>query len=41
MIDIASYILGYIRGKRTGNIVISGSINCTDDGSGNITITEG
>ena len=40
MIDFFSYIFGLIVGKRSGNIILSGSINCTDDGNGNITITE-
>lgn len=42
MIDIVSYILGYESGKNNGStaVEITGSINCADDGQGNITITE-
>lgn len=42
MIDIVSYILGLIKGKAegAGNVIIEGGITCTDDGNGNITITE-
>lgn len=36
--DITSYILGTEDGKK--NIEIEGGINCTDDGHGNIVITE-
>ena len=40
--NFISYILGFIKGKSEGskNVVIEGAINCTDDGNGNITITE-
>lgn len=43
MIDIVSYILGHIKGKSDGqsDVVITGAITCTDDGNGNVTITEG
>lgn len=43
MIDIVSYILGLIKGRIEGasNIVIEGTFTATDDGNGNITITEG
>lgn len=43
MIDIVSYILGHTKGKADGasDVVIEGSITCTDDGNGNITVTEG
>lgn len=42
MIDIVSYILGLIKGKSMGasHVIIEGGITCTDDGNGNITITE-
>lgn len=36
--DILSYIMGLIKGK--SNVVITGAVTCTDDGNGNITITE-
>lgn len=40
--DEVSYIIGYQKGKKAGteNIVIEGGVTCTDDGNGNITITE-
>ena len=38
LMDIISYILGHENGER--NVVITGAINCVDDGDGNITITE-
>lgn len=44
MIDIVSYILGLIAGKKKGeeNVVISGSLTVTDPNSdGNIVISEG
>lgn len=41
MFDIISYILGLEKGRGEGNVVIEGSVTCTDDGNGNITITEG
>lgn len=37
--DIISYILGMEEGKH--KVVITGEVTCTDDGNGNITITEG
>jgi hypothetical protein len=38
MLDIVYYILG--KEKGTGQIVVDGTnMNCTDDGSGNITVT--
>lgn len=42
MFDIVSYLIGLVKGKKEGskNVVIEGAINCTDDGNGNITITE-
>ena len=42
MFDIKAYIMGLIRGKAEGekNVVITGAVTCTDDGNGNITITE-
>ena len=42
MIDIISYIMGFVKGKAKGAsaVIIEGGITCTDDGSGNITITE-
>lgn len=42
MFDIVSYLIGLVKGKKEGskNVVIEGAINCTDDGYGNITITE-
>lgn len=36
--DITSYVLGHEAGQ--GNVIITGAIDCTDDGDGNITITE-
>lgn len=40
--DVASYIMGHEKGKTDGqsDVVVTGSINCADDGNGNITITE-
>ena len=39
MIDIWSFILGFIKGKK--HVVLDGdSYTFTDDGEGNITITE-
>lgn len=38
-IDAVSYILGQAAGK--DKVVISGEIVCTDDGEGNVTITQG
>ncbi len=42
MIDIVAYLLGFIKGKAIGAqaVVIEGGISCTDDGNGNVTITE-
>lgn len=42
MFDIISYLMGLIKGKSEGakEVVITGAVNCTDDGDGNITITE-
>lgn len=41
--DFVSFLVGLIKGRREGekNVTITGSITCTDDGDGNITITEG
>lgn len=39
--DETSYIIGYETGKNSGSVTIDGTLNCTDDGQGNITITEG
>ena len=36
--DATSYIIGHDAGKKV--VEITGSIDCTDDGNGNITITE-
>lgn len=36
--DMASYEMGKTDGK--GEVVIEGGVTCTDDGNGNITITE-
>lgn len=36
--DIASYILGTEDGRK--NVVIEGSVTCTDDGQGNVVINE-
>lgn len=40
--DATSYIIGYESGKEAGasDVIITGAVTCTDDGSGNITITE-
>lgn len=38
MIDILSYIMGLVNGS--SEVVITGGVNCTDDGDGNITVTE-
>ena len=38
MFDIVSYLMGLVKGSK--NVVISGAVTCTDDGDGNITITE-
>ena len=40
--DEVSYIMGFTKGKSDGqsDVVITGAINCADDGNGNITITE-
>ena len=44
--DAASYIMGHVKGEAkgveeaTGTVVIENGITCTDDGNGNITITE-
>jgi len=38
-LDAVSYILGQAAGK--GRVVIDGAIVCTDDGEGNVTITQG
>lgn len=40
--DAISYLMGHTKGVEdgTGVIVIEEGITCTDDGSGNITITE-
>lgn len=38
MIDILSYEMGRVKGQ--GEVVIEGGVTCTDDGDGNITITE-
>lgn len=42
MFDDTSYIMGYTSGKTAGksDVVIESGITCTDDGNGNITITE-
>lgn len=46
MLDIFSYLLGLFKGLKKGRqqgkgvIEITGGITCTDDGEGNITITE-
>lgn len=42
MIDIVAYLLGFFKGKAIGvqEVVIEGGITCTDDGNGNVTITE-
>ena len=42
MFDIFSYILGKKKGNEEGtqNVVISGSITATDDGDGNVEISE-
>lgn len=37
--DAVSYIMGQTAGR--DKVVISGEIVCTDDGEGNITITQG
>ncbi len=37
--DAVSYILGQAAGK--DKVVIDGAIVCTDDGEGNVTITQG
>lgn len=43
MIDIMSYIIGHVGGEKEGtkHVEIESGITCTDDGQGNITITEG
>lgn len=44
--DTVSYIIGYKGGYNKGEVegasmvVIEGGVTCTDDGNGNITITE-
>lgn len=40
--DIISYIIGYTSGQAEGasEVTIDGNLTCTDDGEGNITITE-
>lgn len=40
--DIISYIIGYTSGQTegAGEVTIDGNLTCTDDGEGNITITE-
>ena len=44
--DMFSYLLGFFKGLKngkaaaTGSVEITGGITCTDDGEGNITITE-
>lgn len=42
MFDSESYIMGYTSGKTAGksDVVIESGFTCTDDGNGNITITE-
>ena len=41
-LDMTSYLIGYYAGDETGKreVVISGAITCTDDGDGNVTITQ-
>ena len=40
--DFFSYLIGFFRGfaKGSQDITLTGSITATDDGNGNITITE-
>lgn len=40
--DILSYIIGYTSGEaaNSGVVDIEGGVTCTDDGEGNVTITE-
>lgn len=38
MFDVISYVMGVASGKKS--IEITGGITCTDDGQGNVTITE-
>ena len=42
MYEFFMYLLGFLRGKAAGtrHVVIDSGITCTDDGSGNITITQ-
>ena len=42
MLDVISYVMGYTSGKSAGKseVVIESGFTCTDDGNGNITITE-
>ena len=42
MLSYILYLLGFGRGKEAGksDVVIESGITCTDDGSGNITITQ-
>ena len=40
MIDIVSYIIGLIKGRNDGEVIITGNFVATDDGNGNIVITE-
>ena len=38
--DMASYIMGEEAEKQKGTIIIEGNLIATDDGEGNITLTE-
>ncbi len=40
--DMASYIMGHTDGEKSGagEVIIESGITCTDDGEGNVTISE-